>query len=54
MLSCLTIKINHLSYSVLNVAAPCSSNTKLSSNQTCARTRFWSGEKDVLTLEFVL
>ena len=55
-LSYLKLKIHRynprLSYAVLNIAAPCSKNTKLPLNQTCARIRFWSG-KDLLTLEFV-
>ena len=34
-MSCLTLKIDRLSYAVLNIGAPCN-NTKLRSNQTCA------------------
>ena len=43
MLSCLTLKINCLSYAVLNIATQCNNNTKLPSNQT--HIRFSSGEK---------
>ena len=36
MLSYLTLKIDRLSYAVLNIAAPYNNNTKLPSNQTLA------------------
>ena len=52
MLSCLTLKIDRLLYTVLKIAVPCNNNTKLPSNQTCARTCGW--RKDVLTLELIL
>ena len=45
MLSCLTLKIDCLSYAALNIAVLCNNNTKLPTNQTCARIRFWIGEK---------
>ena len=45
MLSCLPLKIDLLSYAVLNIAAPFNNNTKLPSHQTCAHIRFWSGER---------
>ena len=38
------LKVNRLSYAVLNIAAPCNNNTKLPSNQS-ARIRLWSGKK---------
>ena len=53
MLSCLTLKIDRLSYAVLNIIAPCNNNTNLPSNQMCAHS-FMEWGKDVLTLEFVL
>ena len=39
------LKVDRLSYAVLNIAAPRNNNTKLPSNQTCANIRFWSGGK---------
>ena len=45
MHSCLTLKIDCLSRAVLDIEAPCNNNAKLTSNQTCARIRFWSDEK---------
>ena len=54
MLICLTLKIDRLSYAVLNTEAPCNNNnTKLPSSQTCAHS-FLEWRKDVLTLELAL
>ena len=48
-LSCSTLKIDRLSYAVVNVAAPCNNNTKSPSNQTCAGICFSSDETYGLT-----
>ena len=54
MLICLTLKIDRLSYAVLNTEAPCNNNnTKLPSSQTCEHS-FLEWRKDVLTLELAL
>ena len=45
MLSYLTLKIDRLSYAVLNIAAPSNNNTKLPSNQMCEPICFGIGEK---------